>query len=154
MYINLDIFLPQYWVFKPICKSNKMLNGAFKTVNAFFNGLSKYRFIYQIGPCSPFRLNCNEYIYLVSWLLLIHLTRQVSFSVFLISLHFKHYHLARLAQSHIIYDKEFLKHAHTERRVGGKKKEVSENGGVFFFFFFFAVLLYKRIYLIPKGKIT
>lgn len=41
-----------------------MLNDAFKIVNAFFNGLSKYRFIYQIDSCSPFRLNYNEHIYL------------------------------------------------------------------------------------------
>lgn len=41
-----------------------MLNDAFKIVNAFFNGLSKYRFIYQVDLCSLFRLNRNEHIYL------------------------------------------------------------------------------------------
>ena len=39
-----------------------MVNDAFKTVNAFFNELSRYRFIYQIDSCSPLRLNYNEYI--------------------------------------------------------------------------------------------
>lgn len=43
---------------------NKMVNDAFKIVNAFFKGLSRYRFIYQIDLHSPFRLNYNEHIYL------------------------------------------------------------------------------------------
>lgn len=64
MYINLDIFLPTYWVFWLIGKGNKMFNGAFKIVNAFFNGLSNYRFIYCMDSCLPFRLNCKEHSHL------------------------------------------------------------------------------------------
>lgn len=41
-----------------------MFNGAFKVVNAFFNGLSNCRFIYRMDSCLPFRLNCKEYIHL------------------------------------------------------------------------------------------